>query len=109
MTEQPQPASPADERPLWKLDRSEQRVLAITFVGGVPPIVVGASLIGLAIALGRILGNLAGWPLAILAISGLVAIMLFGPYLSLRKTEHGSNAFVVLAMLALIGQAAGIH
>jgi hypothetical protein len=41
------------ERPLWQLSRDEQRVLIITFVGGLASIVAGASVIGGAIALVR--------------------------------------------------------
>jgi hypothetical protein len=51
MTEQSQPAATSEERPLWKLDRNEQRVLLITFVGGVASLIVSAFIIGAAIAL----------------------------------------------------------
>jgi hypothetical protein len=46
-------APKAAERPLWVLNRDEQRVLIITFVGGLASIVVGACVIGGAIALAR--------------------------------------------------------
>lgn len=42
-----------EERPAWKLDRNEQRMLVITFIGGLASIIVGACLIGGAIALAR--------------------------------------------------------
>ena len=41
------------ERPLWKLSRDEQRILIITFVGGLASIVAGVCVVGGAIALGR--------------------------------------------------------
>ena len=57
MTEGDKPADldkPADtDRPLWKLNRDEQRLFWITFVGGLASIVVGAGVIGSAIALAR--------------------------------------------------------
>jgi len=43
------------ERPLWPLSRDEQRVLIITFVGGLASIVAGACVIGGAIAMTRYL------------------------------------------------------
>jgi hypothetical protein len=42
-----------DDRPVWQLSRDEQRVLLITFVGGLGAIVIGAAIIGLALALAR--------------------------------------------------------
>jgi hypothetical protein len=45
----------APERPLWEFSRDEGRVLIVTFVGGLASIVVGASVIGGAIALVRAL------------------------------------------------------
>jgi len=45
---------PTDEdRPLWSLSRDEQRILAITFVGGLASIIIGAAVIGASIALAR--------------------------------------------------------
>jgi len=41
------------ERPLWRLNRDEQRVLLITFVGGFVSIIVGACILGLAITIAR--------------------------------------------------------
>lgn len=40
-----------NDRPLWKLDLNEQRILLTTFLGGLASIIVGACFIGLAIAL----------------------------------------------------------
>jgi len=55
------------ERSLWKLSRDEQRILMITFVGGLASIVVGACVIGGLIALARAL-KAARLPLDYLAI-----------------------------------------
>lgn len=41
------------ERPLWVLSRDEQRVLIITFVGGLASVVAGVCVIGGALALVR--------------------------------------------------------
>jgi hypothetical protein len=41
------------ERSLWVLSRDEQRVLIITFVGGLASIIAGACVIGVAIAVAR--------------------------------------------------------
>src|SRR3974377_1949212 len=41
------------ERPLWELSRDEQRELTIAFVGGLTSVVVGAAVIGGAIAMVR--------------------------------------------------------
>jgi hypothetical protein len=49
------PAPEAVERPLWKLSRDEQRVLIITFIGGLASIVAGVCVIGGAIALVRLM------------------------------------------------------
>jgi hypothetical protein len=51
MTDGDKPAS--QDRPLWSLSRDEQRILAITFVGGLASIILAAGIIGAAIALGR--------------------------------------------------------
>jgi hypothetical protein len=61
MEENEQPPAPTTEasapqgveRPLWVLSREDQRLFVITFVGGVASIVVGACVIGGAIALVR--------------------------------------------------------
>jgi hypothetical protein len=44
---------PDEERRLWELSLDEKRILLVTFLGGVASIVVGAALIGVAIALAR--------------------------------------------------------
>ena len=41
------------ERPLWRLNRDEQRVLLITFTGGFASIIVSACILGLAITIAR--------------------------------------------------------
>jgi 4-amino-4-deoxy-L-arabinose transferase-like glycosyltransferase len=45
---------PADEeQPFWALSREDQRLLWVTFIGGVASFIVGAVIIGVAIALAR--------------------------------------------------------
>jgi hypothetical protein len=49
----PASADKTKEKPLWALDSQEQRLLWITFVGGVASIVVSAAILGVSIALAR--------------------------------------------------------
>jgi hypothetical protein len=49
---QPRPAE--EDRPLWTLSRDDQRLLWVTFVGGVASFLVGAGLIGVALTLARL-------------------------------------------------------
>jgi len=107
------------ERSLWKLSRDEQRILMITFVGGLASIVVGACVIGGSIALARAL-KAARLPLDYLAI--VTPMYIFGvvwisyarrhnPELRLLFSSILLLFCVVLFMflLAWIGLAAGIH
>lgn len=63
MEDKEQPAAPIREssapevveRPLWVLSSDEQRVLVITFVGGLASIIAGVCVIGGAIALVRVM------------------------------------------------------
>lgn len=45
--------STGSDRPLWKLSRDEQRQLAITVVGGLAAILLGAGVLGGALAMSR--------------------------------------------------------
>jgi len=65
-----------DDRPLWKLSRDEQRVLLITFVGGLASIIVGAAVIGVAIALAHH-AERPGFSMAGLAAYSVAAIVGF--------------------------------
>jgi len=66
------------ERPLWELSRDEQRVLLITFAGGLASIVIGAAMVGSAIAYAKWQaakhppGNLADTLLAVVVVLGLL-------------------------------------
>ena len=51
--DKPPIAAKTRERPFWVLDSQEQRLLWITFVGGVASIVVSAAILGVAVALAR--------------------------------------------------------
>ncbi len=77
MTDKPTAGPPSeDERPVWKLSRDEQRILLITFVGGLASIIVGAAVIGVAVALAhRAEGP--GHPIAGLAVYSVAAIVAF--------------------------------
>jgi hypothetical protein len=139
MTEQPQPPPTPGERPLWKLDRGEQRVLAITFVGGVASIVAAAVIVGGAIALARAYSHVSGrHPTAIrndlpnvVYIGSAVILLTFGVLAAVGwgpKWLGGDNILLfhfilrvalivagiivllfIVILLTLIGAAAGIH
>ena len=116
-------ASQVAERSLWDLSRDEQRILIITFVGGLASIVVGACVIGGAIGIARSLRT-DHYPLndqfigtatvtliiAVFVIYRLRAGAEYKPLLRLMLIVMVPVA-VLLAMflLAWIGLAAGIH
>jgi xanthine/uracil permease len=95
---------PAKERPLWSLNRDEQRLLWITFVGGLASILVGAGVIGAAIALGRPLAadpeplkRTGAWLTAVL-------LALFVLYLSMvRRSRSFLSRIVLGAVLVVLG------
>jgi len=107
------------ERPLWPLSRDEQRVLIITFVGGLASIVAGACVIGGAIAMTRYLKKYNSLSQLII----LTGINILGTAVSFYFHRHspGVNKWVVwfvllvvlvptaIYLLGLIGVAAGIH
>ncbi len=118
------------ERPLWVLSRDEQRVLIITFVGGLASIVAGAIFIAAAIALGRIYGHWnpslpwsAGGLLALLIVGFLAGPLTRQAFRDKQPGKPFANALrrlaqvvlgtvfliIVLQVLALIGLAAGLH
>lgn len=117
-----------EERPLWKLDRNEQRILVITFVGGLASIIVGAAVVGVAIALAH-RAERPGVSLAGLAAYSASAVVLFAFWVAyVRWGFRGmpgrpldlwpvSSRFGVLVgallvasvVLTWIGIAAGIH
>jgi hypothetical protein len=123
-------APQAAERPLWELNRDEQRMLIITFVGGLASIVGAACVVGGAIALSRIYGHWkpsGQWPVVGL-MALLILLIVVGPVTeqALRRKQPGkpfANALrrlarivigmvlliVALQLLAWIGLAAGIH
>jgi hypothetical protein len=107
------------ERPVWVLSRDEQRVLIITFVGGLASIIAGACVIGVAIAVARYV-RVSHYPLiAQLSWTGLY--ILFVAVLILYRRRSGTippwiySALLLLLvpagefLLAWIGMAAGIH
>jgi hypothetical protein len=128
MTEEQQSASVPEERPLWKLDRGEQRILLITFVGGVGSIIVGAFFIGIAIALGRALAHhmqpnlvppsavgIGFWVSCCVGLVGFAMVFLGSVKgaVVLRGVGWGLIAMCVLAWLllalAVMGVAIGVH
>lgn len=115
-------ASPPEvvKRPLWVLSHDEQRVLIITFVGGLASIIVGACVIGGAIALARGLKAI-HVPLYLLIIWTVLVsfIVVWGAIVRPDWSGPGTRAAVItflvmcfvlsILLLAWIGVAAGIH
>jgi hypothetical protein len=109
------------ERPLWELSRDEQRVLIITFVGGLTSIVAGVCIVGGAIALVRGLRAIhypPGWLLFWAAAYIFAMAYITSCFRGWRRRPWpgyvliGSLLVLVtfaIFLLALIGMAAGIH
>jgi hypothetical protein len=127
MTEQPQPAAAPEERSLWQLDRGEQRVLLITFVGGVASIVAAALIVGGAIAIARrSSGGTGSWAALTWSVGVFFVLAVMGTRSLLRSGAHppgparlvalvvvgifsvGCLGLFAIGMLVLIGIAAGI-
>jgi hypothetical protein len=75
MTDRDKPTE--EDRPLWSMSRDEQRLLWITFVGGLASILVGAGIIGAAIVFARyeVRQNSVTW-LAVVTLATPVAVVL---------------------------------
>jgi hypothetical protein len=116
----------SEDRPLWHLSRDEQRILLITFAGGLASIVVGAALIGISFALARFEHNLhhPWWQIGILiACPAVLTALLFKWPTVLRSQGVGGLAserwrlvvavavFLMWSTLImwLVGAVAGIH
>jgi hypothetical protein len=131
MTAQPQRAPPSEERPLWKLNRDEQRMMMITVVGGLVSILLGAVIIGVAIAFTRLSYHnkvlhaglhTGAWLPVTLPLAAVLAILLAIARTAhptrkvstrnFRRVAQGIIGLVVLVgviqVLVWIGDAAGI-
>jgi hypothetical protein len=109
------------DRPFWSMNRDEQRLLWITFLGGLGSIVIGAGIVGLSIALARSTFRQHPRPVTILFFAGVCVI--YGMLIGIRNDPGfraggrrrilGNVASVVFAIgfavffLALMGVAAG--
>ena len=115
MTDGDKPTS--EDRPLWSLSRDEQRVLAITFVGGLASLIVAAGVIGAAIALGRWVEHESlGWFTQFAQVGGLALAILGGLAGRSKRTPLYGRfigwivaAIGVLGLLVIVGIGAGIH
>jgi hypothetical protein len=110
------------DRPVWSLSRDEQRTLAITFVGGLASIIIGAGVIGASIALGRWVehqnlrwlahGGAAAWGSVVSgllgALGGLAGLRKDAP-LSSRVFGWIAASIGVFLLLVIVGVGAGIH
>src|SRR5690242_10883018 len=89
------------ERPLWELSRDEQRILIITFVGGLASIVAGVCVVGGAIALVRGLRAL-HYPLWLVAVLTAVYIFALVWVVNFRRRVQGlASRLVSILLLAL--------
>jgi Kef-type K+ transport system membrane component KefB len=80
-----------NERPLWNLNRDDQRLLAITFAGGLGSLVLAACLLAGAIAIARRVTRTPGWvtPLALVtALEVAVAAFFWFMYWFVRWNAH---------------------
>jgi hypothetical protein len=115
-----------DGRPLWQLSRDEQRVLLITFVGGLASIMVGAALVGVAFVLAHYEQKIhpQNWFTFGLTTGILVAmtVLLFVAHWTIPRPDRGAvyrralalvDTLVALSwcicILWLVGVVAGIH
>ena len=112
------------ERPLWELSRDEQRVLIITFIGGLASVVAGACVIGAAIALVRAVKPHYGLMATLIIFTPLYFIAMAWSF-NVRRRRRGRrplrmdmDLFILWLILCLvlfilllvwIGIAAGIH
>jgi hypothetical protein len=131
VTEEPRGAPAGKQRPIWKLNRDEQRTLIITFVGGLASIIFGAVILGSAIAVAKATakpGQAGAWALvAALAVvfAAQIPLVLALQAALLRGVRQpvgrgivrvvalagvaGAILGLAITLLALIGLAAGIH
>lgn len=124
-------ADDEQERPLWKLSRDEQRVLFITFIGGLASVIAAAVIIGLALAIARYERGVSSLPelAAYTVATGVFAVL--GIYLLLSprpptllppgRAKRLVKTLIILYIFTLtvaafcvfiltwIGIAAGIH
>jgi hypothetical protein len=119
------------KRPLWRLSRDEQRVLIITFVGSLGSILVGAVVLGAAVAFARHEQKLNSLSSLAKSTGGSVLLMAFlGAmfFMSARFRREGAARviwtgfsaifliflvpvalLVLILMLTWVGIATGIH
>jgi hypothetical protein len=129
-TRKPDGALAPEERPLWELDHGEQRVLVITFVGGVASLVVAAVIVGAAIALAHALNRrhvtypdsplfffiLAAFALVVVAI-GVISGQSGKRFRAVRRAASSlldvlalvAALIAIVGLLTLIGMAAGVR
>ena len=111
---------------MWRLNRDEQRILIITFVGGVGSLLVSACIIGGAIAIARLERDAGLWRWAIVTAVYLLTAVVWQRRLRRFQRRYPGHlasqvgrreriviaAFSVgaaLTLLVWIGLAAGVH
>lgn len=105
-----------NEKPRWWPTLEEQRILAITFIGGLASILVGAGIIGGALALGRLERKNGYSPGGLLLITVFwLAAALWRvraarrrPTVINRTLALAASLFLCFSLLVLLGIAAGV-
>ena len=117
MTDTPQGSTQEDsrettqaERSVWSLSRDEQRMLLITFAGGLGSIIAGVLFVGAALAVIRVAGN------GIAPLIGVLAFVTFGQLVTMyvvvvtrsRSGVWGVFLGLMYCLLLWVGLAAGV-
>ena len=108
----PSSENPKETRPFWSLDPAEQRLLWITFAGGLGSIIAGVLLAAAAVAVVRFYGGAPhGWPLAVTGALtlGLVFFFTQGLRRHLPFTTLSAGVGLTYCLMLWLGLAVGIH
>ena len=96
-----------EDRPVWSLTRDEQRILAITFVGGLASIIAGVMIVGLSLALLRYVGPPSGHTTASFlldqgAVTAIAAVGTAACILHARRFRLLSRAYWIPVSLIFV-------
>lgn len=93
MTQSQQGSTSSDDRSVWSLNRDEQRLLWITFAGGLGSILAGALIVGGAVALLRVIGEPGPLAVLVLAVGTFIGIAVSAFLLAMRRLPSFPGAF----------------
>lgn len=114
MTDDETAGSKPAERSVWSLSRDEQRLLWITFAGGLGSILAGVLLVGSAIAFDRDVNQESKVPHAVLVLDAFFTLsfilMIIAGYRRGQRWRIALYGFgFAYCMMIWLGLAAGIH